>query len=200
MPGISGRVLAERVRAARPETRVLLMSGYTDEMVLRNGGVGEGFAFIEKPFQLDALAAKVREVLEHGPVVARCPRGNGRVLVIDDDPTTRETLIELLVEEGYRAEAASDGRRALEQLRAGARPDVILLDLRMPAMNGWVFRIEQRKDPALAEIPVIVLSGAQDAAAAADFLDASDSLSKPVDVDALLQLIRKHCAPVAEMS
>ncbi|MGV3721494.1 MAG: response regulator [Actinomycetota bacterium] len=194
MPGVNGRVLAERVRAARPETRVLLMSGYTDEMVLRNGGVGEGFAFIEKPFQLNALARKVREVLEQEPTLPRLPQGNGRILGVDDDPSTRETLIELLTEEGYRAEAASDGRKALEQLRAGARPDVILLDLRMPAMNGWVFRIEQRKDPALAQIPVIVLSGAHDPAAAADFLDAPDSLSKPIDVDALLHLIRKHCS------
>jgi len=197
MPGINGRELVERIRSKRPDMRVLLMSGYTDEILLRSCGTSSGFAFIEKPFQLHALAAKVREVLDQDHAAPCGPQGNGRVLVVDDDANTRETLIDLLTEEGYRADAAADGRKALELLRNGARPDVILLDLRMPAMNGWVFRIEQRKDPAIADIPVIVLSGEHDPAAAADFLDAPDSLSKPVEVKALFSLIRKHCAPLA---
>jgi CheY-like chemotaxis protein len=70
---------------------------------------------------------------------------------------------------------------------------VILLDLRMPAMNGWVFRIEQRKDPAIADIPVVLLSGAQDPVAAASFLDAPDYLAKPFDVEQLLALVHKYC-------
>jgi two-component system cell cycle sensor histidine kinase/response regulator CckA len=191
MPQMNGRALAERARELRPELRVLLMSGYTDEIVLR-GQEDSPYQFIEKPFPLNVLAGKVREVLAQPLPAGKGPRGNGRVLIVDDDQQTRDSLVELLTDEGYQTEVAADGRQALERLRAAPLPDLILLDLRMPAMNGWVFRIEQRKDPRFAEVPVIVLSGGQDPSAAAAFLDASDYLGKPIDVEELLKLVRKY--------
>lgn len=64
MPGISGRVLAEQMVILQPELRVLFMSGYTDDAVVRHGGLEAGVAFIQKPFTPDGLARKVREVLD----------------------------------------------------------------------------------------------------------------------------------------
>jgi DNA-binding NtrC family response regulator len=64
MPGFSGRVLAERLTAARPETKVLYTSGYAGEEVAHHGLVGADFAFLEKPFTRDALIRKVREILD----------------------------------------------------------------------------------------------------------------------------------------
>src|SRR5690349_16993945 len=81
-----------------------------------------------------------------------------RVLVVDDDADIRETVSLILEDEGYEVQSAQDGAAALGVLRAGPLPDVILLDLMMPVMNGWQFREQQTRDPRLAAIPVVVLS------------------------------------------
>jgi CheY-like chemotaxis protein len=81
------------------------------------------------------------------------------LLVVDDDPAIRETLADLLQDEGYVVMTAINGKEALTRLRAGsARPCVILLDLMMPVMSGAEFYAEMRSDPALADIPVVVIS------------------------------------------
>src|SRR5690606_32095531 len=85
---------------------------------------------------------------------ARC------VLVVDDDRELRETVRDILEGEGFTTATAADGEEALAYLRAAAAPDLILLDLSMPIMDGVTFREEQRKDPSLATIPVVVFSAA----------------------------------------
>src|SRR4029078_3070437 len=85
---------------------------------------------------------------------------------------------------------------ALRQLRAGARPCLILLDLRMQGMNGWRFREEQLRDPALTSFPVAVFSGEAHEEAAARELGIRDCLRKPLDVDRLFDVLRLHCADV----
>ena len=64
MPGMSGRMLAERMVTLHPEAKVLYMSGYTDDAVIRHGGLGAGLAFLQKPFTPDAMANKVRQLLD----------------------------------------------------------------------------------------------------------------------------------------
>src|SRR5919206_1695644 len=81
----------------------------------------------------------------------------GEVLVVEDDFAIRETLRELLEDEGYRVAWAANGKEALARLHERA-PRVILLDLMMPVMDGWEFRVAQQRDPALASIPVVVIS------------------------------------------
>src|SRR6185295_11285273 len=82
------------------------------------------------------------------------------VFVVDDDDDIRETLYGLLDDEGYEVAAFPTGREAFEALTGGARPRVILLDLMMPVMDGAEFRRAQLADPALAEIPVILITAA----------------------------------------
>lgn len=115
------------------------------------------------------------------------------VLLIEDDVTAREPLEELLRQEGVEVRSASDGAEAHEHLRAGARPCVILLDLRMPGMDGYEFRAEQMRDPALARIPVVVLSGDALVDEKALQLGIEDYLRKPVDVDQFIAAIESHC-------
>jgi CheY-like chemotaxis protein len=116
------------------------------------------------------------------------------VLVVDDDPDVREALVMALEAHGLRVESAANGREALERLRAGDSPCVILLDLMMPVMNGWRFRAEQASDPRLAHIPVVVLTGAGPAARATEAgLAASSVLSKPVDLERLMSIVERLC-------
>jgi two-component system response regulator MprA len=82
------------------------------------------------------------------------------ILIVDDEPDLVGALTELFEGEGYEVATASDGVDALERLRQGLRPSVILLDLMMPRMDGWDFRQEQMKDEDLKDIPTVILTAA----------------------------------------
>src|SRR5690242_11377316 len=103
-------------------------------------------------------------MIDAGQKKARTSR---TVLIIDDEQDIREIFETVLRYDGYDVLSASDGEQAMDLLRQGARPDAILLDLMMPQMDGWQFRVAQRKDPALAAIPVIAVSADRTAKAAA---------------------------------
>src|SRR5260370_22437876 len=109
------------------------------------------------------------------------------LLVIEDDADIREALDGLLSTEGFRVTGCSNGLEALEVLRVSPKPDLILLDLMMPIMDGWQFRVAQKDDPELATIPVLALSADSTAKAAA--IDAEAYLRKPVDYDTLIDTI-----------
>jgi signal transduction histidine kinase len=107
--------------------------------------------------------------------------------LVEDDIDLSESLAALLGRAGFDVLTALDGRSALDRLRAGASPDVIVLDLMMPTMDGWEFRVEQKRDPVLASIPVVVLTANATAQAAA--IDADISLEKPVVLERLVRAI-----------
>ena len=117
------------------------------------------------------------------------------VLIVEDDADLREMMAQLLTLEGYQIETVANGREALEYLNDAPRPDVILLDLMMPIMDGWEFRRRQQGDPALADVPVIVLTALDQAQARAADLNGVDFLKKPLDFDRLLELVRRRCRP-----
>lgn len=104
----------------------------------------------------------------------------------------REMMAQLLLLEGYRAQAVANGCDALRYLASGDRPEVILLDLMMPIMDGFEFRRRQVLDPLIAKVPVVVLS-ALDPARAGD-LGGTSFLKKPLDFDRLLELVRRFCS------
>jgi CheY-like chemotaxis protein len=117
-----------------------------------------------------------------------------RVLVVDDEEMIRESLVEFLDENGYQAIGAVHGGDALEKLKTlDPPPCVILLDLMMPVVDGAAFRERQLGDPMLSDIPVIVLSAYQGVAKRAAELQITDFLDKPLKLQSLLGLIRKHC-------
>ncbi|MGZ3420675.1 MAG: response regulator [Polyangiales bacterium] len=111
-----------------------------------------------------------------------------RVLVVEDDEGIREALVDLLDSEGFSVTSAVHGADALEQLRkASVLPDVILLDLMMPVLDGWAFRAEQCNDPRLAKIPVVVVTASRNADLTA--LRPKAFLKKPIDFDELLRVL-----------
>jgi chemosensory pili system protein ChpA (sensor histidine kinase/response regulator) len=111
------------------------------------------------------------------------------VLVVDDDLTVRRFLKHILEDVGYRVVTASDGREALQKVAESA-PSVILLDVRMPVMDGSefvrAFRVGRRR-PA----PIIVMTGAADAEAWAMALKADACLAKPFEPNDLLQVVTR---------
>jgi CheY-like chemotaxis protein len=120
------------------------------------------------------------------------------VLIVEDDPDTREMLATLLTSRGFHAVAAEDGLEALHLLRtvqhqAPGTPCLVLLDLKMPRLGGHEFRRAQLADPIVARVPIAVMSGAADADMWATQLGAVATLNKPIDIDLLLDVVRKHC-------
>lgn len=114
----------------------------------------------------------------------------GTVLVIDDDRLLQELLVGALADEGYVVRSAGNGREALQVLERW-RPDVILLDLMMPVMDGWAFRARQLELDACADVPVIVLSAGSNLRHGVDTLRASVILPKPFDLDVLLGVVAR---------
>ena len=110
------------------------------------------------------------------------------VMVVDDSNEIREVLVTLLGDAGYRVQEAQNGLEALQLLRAGCRPAVILLDLMMPVMDGWRFREEQANDSSIASIPVVVMTAGRPE----ESFPNTHTLRKPFDVDQVLDEIRTY--------
>ena len=123
------------------------------------------------------------------------PGCDRRVLVVEDDRDIRDSILEVLEDNAYEPLTASNGKEALERLRdPGRRPCVILLDIMMPVMDGWSFRAAQTEDSELKTIPVVVLTAHASAAQTARQMHAAGFLRKPVELDALLAAIERHCS------
>ncbi len=117
------------------------------------------------------------------------------VLVVDDDPDILEAVSLVLESVGIPVEVARDGAAALDRLQAGLRPAVILLDHAMPRMGAPEFRVRQLQDPALAELPVVLMTGDGEAQEKGERLKADLPLRKPVDVDLLLETVGRYVTP-----
>jgi len=111
------------------------------------------------------------------------------VLVVDDDPDSRALLELALSMEGYSVSSAANGKVALDSTRRD-HPDVILLDLAMPIMDGFGFRAAQLGDPAIAGIPVICVSGRYDAYEATRTLKLAGCVGKPFSLDEIVFRVR----------
>jgi signal transduction histidine kinase len=118
-----------------------------------------------------------------------------RVLLVEDDVDLREALRDALVESGHEVVTALDGSDGLQRLRE-ERPDVVVLDLMMPRLDGWQFRVAQRGDPMIAKTPVIAISASSSATAAA--VDADLFLRKPLDAETLRRAVHDVIATSAK--
>jgi len=116
------------------------------------------------------------------------------LLVVDDDADLREVVALAVQREGRRVVEAEDGREALDHILAQGTPDLILLDMNMPVMNGWELARELRAR-GLWRAPVIVITAAHDAERSAKEIGATGYLSKPFDVRTLISTVQRYLGP-----
>jgi CheY-like chemotaxis protein len=107
------------------------------------------------------------------------------ILIVDDDDVARDAMQLLLELDGFRVVTATDGEQGLAQLRAGLKPLAILLDLCMPRMDGFEFRLAQAQEPRLADIPVVVYSAQIHTAERIAVLKPTAYLEKPFNIERL---------------
>jgi CheY-like chemotaxis protein len=137
--------------------------------------------------------------IEHRPEKESVPSASGRatgsvaksqrVLVVEDNDALRTEIAELFRDYGYDVVEAADGAQALRAMRDDAPIDVVLLDLWMPKMDGWHFRLEQRRDPSLRRIPVVVLTA--DDSVQARTIDADAVIPKPFEAEELVATVSR---------
>lgn len=125
------------------------------------------------------------------------PPPDRTVLIVDDDLDLRNTLREVLEDQGYKVETAINGREALDHLRRGRLPRVVVLDLMMPVMDGWQLIEEMKQDPKLARLPVLVISAAKKPGL--NLGDADGVLSKPLDLYDLVVSIERSAKTPAHL-
>ena len=116
-----------------------------------------------------------------------------RVMVVEDDAILRMSLAMLLMMEGYQVIEAKHGEEALLKLESMGRPCIIILDLMMPVMDGVAFRAEQLKREEFADVPVIIVTGHDDAKKIAAAISAHALLQKPYKPEQVIDLVKRHC-------
>jgi CheY-like chemotaxis protein len=114
------------------------------------------------------------------------------VAIIEDDREFRDMLRDLLEEEQYRVVALSNGAEALETLRGDTLPNVILLDVSMPVMDGFDFLRFRNDDPQLSTVPVVLVTNAKPHERPT--IGVNDVVRKPIDIDEILFAIKRYCA------
>lgn len=114
-----------------------------------------------------------------------------RILVVEDDHSIRELLVELLQSEGYEVGSATNGLEGLRYLEVETHPDLILIDLMMPVMDGYSFRLEQMKHAVWSKIPVVVMSAEANAKDKMKQFGITTFLSKPVELESILKAVEQ---------
>ncbi|MFL5306373.1 MAG: response regulator [Polyangia bacterium] len=115
----------------------------------------------------------------------------GHILVVEDDEDARASLVDILEDANFQVHAVSNGRDALAELQAGLRPNLILLDLNMPVMDGWELARRAAADPSLANIPICMVSGAEPSVGIPPQVVAV--LRKPIEMTRLLSVVYQYC-------
>jgi two-component system chemotaxis response regulator CheY len=115
----------------------------------------------------------------------------GYVLVVEDDQSLCDVVVDVLQDEGYSTYAASNGLEALTHIKR-ERPELVLLDLMMPLMDGWELASALRSDPEWSDIPIVVMTADHDAERKRRELGAEAALPKPFDIEELSELVAGH--------
>lgn len=120
------------------------------------------------------------------------------ILIVEDDQDIRETLEQLLKEEGFPAFTAKNGKEGLEMLKHIPAPSLIILDLMMPVMSGWDFLEAQKASAVYATLPVVIVSALKPSTVFGDREvpnAPAGFLKKPIGLNSLLEIVQQYCVP-----
>jgi CheY-like chemotaxis protein len=117
--------------------------------------------------------------------------GEAKIMLVEDDAEARECLGEILELEGFKVVPFANGAEAFDYLTHAPLPRLIIMDMRMPRMDGPQFRAAMLRDPRLARIPVVVVTAYDPPIAAR--LSVSKVFRKPIDINALVDVVRQYC-------
>lgn len=178
LPGKNGVESFLEIRKAKPDAKVIMMTGYSVEQLLAQAVDNGAWAVLHKPLDPDKILEMLREIEPAG------------ILIAADDPDTVEGIRDLLKDRGYRVCMAYDGGEAVERVRNNGI-DVLILDLRMPVLNGLEAYLDLKRSGH--ELPTIIITAyAKEESAALDQLQAfpvEGVLRKPFDPKDLLELV-----------
>ncbi|MES1206875.1 MAG: response regulator [Pseudomonadota bacterium] len=211
LPDMDGYEVARRLRDGRARgAKIAALTGWAQPREAHRSEAAGIDVHLVKPASLQAIEDVIDSVeprdadgpfgLEDALKVEadqrrKRPSAPRRVLVVDDDDDIRESLMDFLEEHGFEPVGARDGLDAFDKLgTADPHPCLIILDLMMPKMDGRTFRHKQLERAALADIPVVVISAYRDVEQNARDLNAVNWLPKPLNLPALLQVVREACA------
>jgi CheY-like chemotaxis protein len=188
LPRLNGCDAARQLKADdhTKHIPILAVTGYVTNAEAKRAREAGCDGFLAKPCHIDDL---VGQVTSHLPLTHEAP-----VLIVEDDHAVRDTLAELLLEEGHRVAVACNGKEALEYLHGNPAPGLILLDLMMPIVDGWQFRAAQQENPLWQEIPVIVISAIADLQRV-EPLHVEAVLRKPLDLTRLMTAVERYLRP-----
>lgn len=178
MPGINGVQTFREIRKINEKTRVIMMTAYAVEDLIKEAIEEGAYTVIYKPFDMDRVIRTIERVLK-----------TQLVLVVDDRLEDRETFKDLLETRGYKVATAQSGREAIELLRKGGRFNIIFLDVKMPEFDGVATFEEIHK--LKPEIPVIMVTAytAEEITKEALNKGAYACLFKPINMEKLVQLL-----------
>ena len=184
MPVLDGVQALKQIKALRPEAVVTMMTGFAIEDLLRDALAEGAFALLDKPVSIDEVIALIEQ--------AQQIRQGALILIADDEPAAQTTLHNVLMQRGYRVCLARSHAEAIAQVRGGAF-DVLLVDLRLPAFNGLETYLALKAicPQAVAIVFTAFPRELRDLAELARNNDAYTCLSKPLDIDCLLELVQE---------
>lgn len=177
LPGMNGVESFAAMRAIRPQARVIMMTGYSIEGLVQEAVDQGALGVFHKPLDMERVLFTLERVLPTG------------ILVVDDDPDSATSIADLVTRRGYRAIVANGGRAAMDEIRS--QPiDVLLLDLRMPTVDGY--EVYRQMTAHGGAIPTVIITAyAREEAERVRSLPVAAVLSKPIDPEVLMQKIEK---------
>jgi PAS domain S-box-containing protein len=201
MPGMNGKQLAEKFLQKRPDTAIVFMSGYTDDVIGVHGVLDPGTIFIQKPITPNSLLLKVRNVLDKreeklADLALSENFGALHILLVDDDEANRNLVQMFLKNYSFKIDVAESGVKALEKFKS-IRYDLVLMDMVMPEMDGYAAVAEIRKwekQQNMLPTPIIAVTGNDTWEGLEKCLDAgcTSHLAKPIRKENLKKVIAAY--------